>query len=292
MIDPLIESLRGLSSAAEEALESLESNDYRKEAKHFKDEELPLRMMPKTIKEIFNSVMRYCIPIIGDDDPLPEYALLNSDNMEIFTENLNATSNWECSHRFSFIHIDPIEEVAAEFNEIGLHTQARLLENVCSFARAIRQSGNKSPFAHSSAEQAPVNYIISLAPEELSDKEKHDDLLFDQFSSVFAKNSYSHQQRFALYNALQKLVSDPSEKKPHLVVMAVIVLLRTRRAFKNPIPGSLNSCRDNIFRSLGLDPAKCHSYGDSSLSKDASPSLLKYKDKANDILKTAFGNTR
>lgn len=45
MTDLLIESLRGLSSAAAEALESLEANDYRKEVRKLKDSNLPLRMM-------------------------------------------------------------------------------------------------------------------------------------------------------------------------------------------------------------------------------------------------------
>ena len=50
--------MKNLSEAASEVLPLLESYDYRKEAKRFKEEDLPLSMMPKTLKEIFRSVIR------------------------------------------------------------------------------------------------------------------------------------------------------------------------------------------------------------------------------------------
>ena len=68
-MNPILNTLKALSTAASEVLPLLESYDYREEAKHVKEEKLPLRMMPKTIQEIFNSVMRYIIPVMGDEDP-------------------------------------------------------------------------------------------------------------------------------------------------------------------------------------------------------------------------------
>ena len=42
--------------------------------------------------------------------------------------------------------------------------------------------------------------------------------------------------------------------------MTVILLLKTRRAYKNPIPGTLNSCRENVFQSLGIESKSCSNY--------------------------------
>ena len=59
MTQEIIRTLKKLSSASEEALESLEAYDYRQKVKHLKDNQLPLHYMPKTIRQIFNSVMKY-----------------------------------------------------------------------------------------------------------------------------------------------------------------------------------------------------------------------------------------
>ena len=291
-MNPLLESLRNLSEAASEVLPLLESYDYRKEAKRFKEEDLPLSMMPKTLKEIFRSVMRYCIPVLGDDDPIRSSALLNADNIRLFTDNLHITSDRQLAHQFQFIELEPIRAVAEEFTELGLKQQARMLENACSFACGIRQANNASPFGCSNRNLAPVNYLLNLAPDEISEEEADDNMRFAQFCSVFAKNSFVLSQKQALFSGLQGVVADRDEKKPHLVVMAVIILLRIKRLYRNPLPGSLNSCRDAIFQSLGIDPKKCHSYGDNSLKRGATPSLEKYKDKAEAVLKSALGNTR
>lgn len=288
----LIESLKNLSEAASEVLPLLESYDYRQEAKHIKEEKLPLNMFPKTIMEIFCCVMRYCIPVSDDDKPIKSCALLNSDNIKIFTDNLNITSDSRLAHQFQFIKLEPIREVAEEFTELGLKTQARLLENVCNFAIGIRQTNNAIPLGNSTKDLTPVNYLINLAPDEITQEEKDDNLRFVQFCSVFAKNSFTPSQKKALFTALQGVIADRNEKKPHLIVITIIILLRNKRAYKNPLPGSLNSTRNAILQSLGLDPNKCHSYGDNSLKRGATPSLKKYEAQAVEIMKTALGNTR
>ena len=52
-MNPILNTLKALSTAASEVLPLLESYDYREEAKHVKEEKLPLRMMPKTIQDDF-----------------------------------------------------------------------------------------------------------------------------------------------------------------------------------------------------------------------------------------------
>ena len=289
-MNPLLNSLKALSAAANEVLPLLETHDYREEAKHVKDAKLPLRMMPKTIQEIFNSVMRYIIPVMGDEDPLPGDALLTSDNMTIFSDNLTVTGDTQLAHQFQFVQIEPIQAVADEFTELGLHQQATLLENVCRFARTIRQAHNAAPFGNTGKELAPVHYVLALAPEEMSKREEEDKMLFTQFCSVFVKDIFTLEQKKNLYVALQNVIQDPTEKKPHLVVMTVILLLRTRKMYKNPIPGKLNSVRETVFHALGLDPKSVHTYGDKSVLKGGKPSLEKYKPQAEEILKSTVGN--
>lgn len=289
-MNPLLNSLKALSAAANEILPLLETHDYREEAKHVKDAKLPLRMMPKTIQEIFNSVMRYIIPVMGDEDPLPGDALLTSDNMTIFSDNLTVTGDTQLAHQFQFVQIEPIQAVADEFTELGLHQQATLLENVCRFARTIRQAHNAAPFGNTGKELAPVHYVLALAPEEMSKREEEDKMLFTQFCSVFVKDIFTLEQKKNLYVALQNVIQDPTEKKPHLVVMTVILLLRTRKMYKNPIPGKLNSVRETVFHALGLDPKSVHTYGDKSVLKGGKPSLEKYKPQAEEILKSTVGN--
>ena len=289
-MNPILNSLKALSAAANEVLPLLETHDYREEAKHVKDAKLPLRMMPKTIQEIFNSVMRYIIPVMGDEDPLPGEALLTSDNMTIFSDNLTVTGDTQLAHQFQFVQIEPIQAVADEFTELGLHQQATLLENVCRFARTIRQAHNAAPFGNTGKELAPVHYVLALAPEEMSKREEEDKMLFTQFCSVFVKDIFTLEQKKNLYVALQNVIQDPTEKKPHLVVMTVILLLRTRKMYKNPIPGKLNSVRETVFHALGLDPKSVHTYGDKSVLKGGKPSLEKYKPQAEEILKSTVGN--
>ena len=289
-MDTLLNTLRDLSAAASEVLPLLETHDYRQEAKHIKEEKLPLKMFPKSIKEIFNSVMKFCIPIADIDDNLPSCALLNSDNMSVFSDNLNITGNTALAHQFQFIQIEPIQAVADEFTELGLHHQATMLENVCRFARTVRQGFNAAPFGASGKDLAPVHYILSLSPEEMSKREEEDKMLFTEFCSAFVKDKVSLEDRKKLYLELKNVIADESEKKPHLVVMTVILLLRNRKAYKKPLPDSLNACRQAIFHSLGLDPKSCHTYGDKSIQKGGTPSLEKYKPKAEQILKNALGN--
>lgn len=176
-MNPILDSLKGLSAAASEVLPLLETHDYREEAKYFKGAKMPMQMMPKTIRKIFKSVMRYIIPVMDDDNPLPGEALLSIDNMTIFSDNLTVTGDTQLAHQFQFVQIEPIQTVADEFMELGLHQQATLLENVCRFARAIRKAHNSAPFGNTGKELAPVHYVLTLAPKEMNKQEQEDNIL-------------------------------------------------------------------------------------------------------------------
>lgn len=292
MTQEIIRTLKKLSSASEEALESLEAYDYRQEVKRLKDNQLPLHSMPKTIRQIFNSVMKYCVPIIDEYETEQSCTLLNADNIKAFTDNLNITADRQLSKKFAFINIEPIKDVAEQFVELGLHAQARMLSNIYNFALAIRQGHTASAFPTSGKDLPEIHYCLQLDPEEFSQEEDENNKLFTEFSSVFLKDKLSLQQKKALYSELKNITKDSSITKPHLIVMAVILRLRTKKSLGNPLPGQLSQYRNAIFHSLGLDPNKCKTYNDESIKKDSKTTLYKYLPAADEILKTALGITR
>ena len=90
----LIESLERLSEAAYEALPLLEKYDYRKEADNYDDNKLELRVIPRLLQDILNSMLKYCAPIEHNGERIPDAALLNADNMRRLTDNLNISGDW------------------------------------------------------------------------------------------------------------------------------------------------------------------------------------------------------
>lgn len=289
---PIIDSLKKLSETAREVLPSLERYDYRKEAVGGLEKKLSLDLLPKPLSEIIESLLIYCSPIISRDDNLPRKALLNKQNFQTFIENYNATGDCSLTKQLCHIELEPIKDVAEYLKELGLNNQARLLDNAYEFGIKLRSSNREHQFCQINHDLPPVQIQFTVPSEELTNEEKQDAQQFTQFCSVFAKNSLSLPQIKALYAELKKLAADPGEQRPHLVVMAVIVYLRSQKSLRKPLPDSLNYCRETIFQSLGLDPKKCHTYGDDSLKTGSKTSLLKYKTRAADIVKSALGNTR
>lgn len=78
MMHKLLTSLKDLSGAAAEALPLLEKYNYRKEARTDMDKHLSMDVLPKPLREIVDSVLIYCTPLIDHDDNLPSDALLCS----------------------------------------------------------------------------------------------------------------------------------------------------------------------------------------------------------------------
>ena len=59
----LFDTLERLSEAAYEALPLLEKHDYRKEADDYVHQKLDLKVIPKLLQDILNSLAMYCTPI-------------------------------------------------------------------------------------------------------------------------------------------------------------------------------------------------------------------------------------
>ena len=167
----LIESLERLSEAAYEALPLLEKYDYRKEADNYDDNKLELRVIPRLLQDILNSMLKYCAPIEHNGERIPDAALLNADNMRRFTENLNISGDWTSLRQLNHIDLEPIKDIKDLLEEIGLSHQARLLENVCSFAANLRSHSRSHSLRPASTENETINIQVTLSPEELTDAE-------------------------------------------------------------------------------------------------------------------------
>lgn len=289
---PLIESLRNLSSAANEALLHLEKYDYHKEADELQMEKLNLTVIPKQLQEIVNSIMAYCVPLEHDGCQVKGNALLNNTNMQLFVENMELCGDRTLLRQFNHIDIEPISEVAEQFNQIGLSKQARLLENSVTFARKMRSYGRCQSFKNSNKDKAPILISFTLSPEELTEEQQHDAQLYKDFTSIFRPGVFSSSQRRALYDAYRTLLSTSGIDKPHLIIITSLLLLINKKSYGKPLTGSLNKIRATVFTSLGLPENTAKSYATQSLQKNARQSLFKHIDQAEQLLSEVVRKTR
>ena len=286
-MDTLLDTLEKLSDAAATVLPHLEKYDYHKEAKSDFENHLSLDVLPKPLKEIVNGLLYYCMSMFDRNDNLPSRCLLNKANMQRFINNLNLSGDKSQIQQIQYIDIDPIKGVADCLGEIGLSNQSRQLENVYEFCLALRGFKAAKPNGNTR-----ININFTVPKEELSEDEQQQAQIYTDFCTIFKAGVFSSSQKKAIYNSFSQLLTDKEQDKPHLVIMTAILLLLTKPAYGKPLKGTLNSIRITVFRSLGLPENKAKSYTESSLQKGKSPTLDKYKQSAEDLLKLALGNTR
>lgn len=284
MTDPLLETLEKLSDAASQALPYLEKYDYRKETDTLTEDNLPLDVLPKPLKEILDSLLICCIPLLNHDGNLPANRLLNGKNILRSIENLNISGDKTSISQIQFISLAPIRDAADKLEEIGLNTQASLLSNAYKFGQTLRQ------YRCGTVQQ--ISPVFILPEDEIPEDKKTQSHNYSDFCSIFKPGAFSSSQKRALYDSFRELLSDESQTKPHLVILAAILLLRNQRSFGRPLTGTLNHVRTVVFKSLGRPENTAKAYKETSLNKNASPSLHKYKGTAEALLQLALGNTR
>lgn len=287
MTDSLLDTLEKLSDAAKQALPFFEKYDYRKETGALTEDNLPLDVLPKPLKEIMDSLLICCIPLVSHSDNLPENSLLNKDNISRCIGNLNLSGDKTSISQIQFISLAPIRDVADCLREIGLNRQAGLLSNAYEFGQCLRKYKNAN--ADSAAHISPV----FIFPEnELTEDEQLQAGNYADFCSIFKPGILSSSQKRAVYDSFRTTLTDKSQENPHLVIIAAILLLLNQPSFGRPLTGTLNHIRSVVFKSLGLPENTAKSYKQTSLNKTASPSLHKYKSSADTLLSLALGNTR
>jgi len=289
---PLLKSIKELSKVAKESLSLFESVDYRKDADTCDEENLPLKLLPKPLKEIIDNLIQYCIDIRKDGVIIPAASLLNKKNMQLFIENLNISGDKTLLHQFQFIDIEPIREVAEYLAELGVKNQTRLLENVYEFAHKLKCSSRATSLCQTGCDMPTVNITFVVPSEELSDTEKEKTKLYKEFCTIFKAGILSTSQKRALYDSFARILSDGETKKPHLIVTAALCLLIKRPVYHKPLTGSFNYIRSTVFTSLGWPETTAKNYGEDSLSPGASPSLKNYQDQAAALISEALENTR
>ena len=288
----ILSSLKDLSEAAAQSLPLFERYDYRKEAQRWEEENLPLDLLPKPLREIVDSVIQYCIDIRKDGRTIPSTALLGKKNMQLFLRNLDLTGDTAQTHMVQFIDIEPIKTVADYFSELGLQNQARLLGNVYEFADSLRSSNRRASFKAAGCKLPATTINFTVPPDELTEDELLAAQLYTDFCSVFKSGAFYPAQKRALYDAFRERINQDKDGKPHLVIMAAILLLKTKASFRAPFYGKLNHIRETIFLSLGQPKSTAKNYGEDSLKKGADKSLYNYKEEADELLKEALGTTR
>ena len=288
----LLTSLKDLSGAAAEALPLLEKYNYRKEARTDMDKHLSMDVLPKPLREIVDSVLVYCTPLIDHDDNLSSDALLCKKNMQIFIENLNVTGDSDLIHCCQFIELEPIMDVAHSLNELGLTTQGRLLSNAYEFGVKLRSCSRTSAFRPYDGSQPPIQVNFTVPAEELSDDEKLQARRYSDFCAIFKPGGLNSAQRKALFDAFGSTLAEDKKSHPHLVVVTAILLLMNRPVYGKPLTGTLNSIRTTVFTTFGWPATTANSYPKDALKKGVTQSLYNYKEKAALLLSTALENTR
>lgn len=289
---PILDSLQRLSEAAYDALPLLEKHDYRKEADDFGSEKLELNLMPKHLQDIVKNLMMFCSPISYNGERIPDDALLDSENLQIFIVNLEISGDRTLLRQFNHIDLEPIREIIPHLEQLGLARQTRLLDNIYNFAQELRSNGRTSSIRPKSSEQAPIQINVTLASEEMTEDQLEAANLFKEFNGIFRPGVLYPAQRRSIYNAFRNLLSDESIQKPHLVIIAAICLMMTKPSYSKPLSGTFNHIRETVFTSLGLPVTTGKSYREDSLKQGVSPSLLGYKQQALELLQAALGNTR
>ena len=288
----LLNTLKNLSETASNVLPFLEKYNYRKEARTDMDKHLSMDVLPKPLREIVDSVLVYCTPLIQHDDNLPSDALLCKKNMQIFIENLNVTGDSDLVHSCQFIELEPIIDVAHCLNELGLTTQGRLLANAYEFGIKLRSCSRTSAFRPYDGSQPPIQVNFTVPAEELSDDEKLQARRYADFCAIFKPGGLNSAQRKALFDAFRSTLAQDKKNKPHLVVVTAILLLLNRPVYGKPLTGTFNSIRTTVFTTFGWPATTANSYPKDALKKDVTQSLYNYKEKAALLLSTALENTR
>lgn len=102
----------------------------------------------------------------------------------------------------------------------------------------------------------PTTIALKLVvnSSELTPQAQQAAIDYSGFDAIFKKSKYDSTQRHALYDAIAALYSDSTIKKPHLVIVAVIALLRTSPSYRKPLKGNFESNKSDFFTTLGKDP--------------------------------------
>lgn len=281
----LISTLDSLSETVKEALPLLEKFDYAAEAAKIDEENLPYNLLPRPLKDICNDIIRHCSPVFARDDNFTSSELLDSKNMQVLLKIVERPGGQDIARNFSNIEIEPIKAVSDIFKEYGMTRHSYLLDNTYNFALAIRRAYAANPFGIAAGKLPEIVVTFTIPPAEATPEYIEESEKYKTFCKIFAAGKYDSRNKRNLYNSFKKLIEEQTEEKPHLVILATILLLRKGRSYNNTLSGKFHTNRKDVFSALGIPVSKGNCYGEDAFKPEAKHSLLKYKPKAAEILK-------
>ncbi len=291
-IEAILNTLKAYSAAAEEVAYNLQKYDYRNEALEWDRDRQPgiMESVHPTLCDLYSRLARFIATLTYRDDNLERNQLLNETNFKAVTNYLEVSQDKLSGTQFNCINIEPMLDVAKEFKNLNLLTEARLLNNIYQFAYGIRQWNQKSRFNPGT----PIRINIELNYDEATQADLEKDNGFRIFASLFKSScNYATAQKRALYNELKQLYSTIDPKAADRTVMAVILLFRKpRTAYRQPFSAeNIGKCKDKAMASFGRDCSVIRSYTENSLTSQ--PRIaLEHVNRAESIIKKALDFSR
>ena len=287
----IIATLKSYSAAAEEALLALGKYDYREEANQWNDHSQPKLLEPEhpTLRGLYHRLVHHITTIPYYPHNIERDSQVNRTNIAAFVNYITVSNDTQTAAAFNRIAIEPMQGITTAFKELNLQTEARILNNIYEFAHGIRRWHK----ATKNNPGTPITITLELNYDQVTPEEQSADAGFKLFTDLFKPTcNYTTSDKRALYKALKATYDTNDEKVADKIVMAVILLFRTKPVFKKPFSDCrIGECKKKTFASLGKTGASVKSYTENSLTK--APKLTDETVKqAENIIRTALGKTK
>ena len=287
----IIATLKSYSAAAEDALINLGKYDYREEANQWHADAQPKLLEPEhpTLRGLYYKLAHHITTIPYYPHNIERDSQVNRTNIAAFVNYITVSNDTQTAAAFNRIAIEPMQGITTAFKELNLQNEARILNNIYEFAHGIRKWHRATKNNHGTH----ITITLELNYDQVTPEEQSADAGFKLFTDLFKPTcNYTTSDKRALYKALKATYDTNDEKVADKIVMAVILLFRTKATFKKPFSDCrIGECKKKTFASLGKTGASVKSYTENSLTK--APKLTDETVKqAENIIRTALGKTK
>lgn len=287
----IIATLKSYSSTAAETLDILSQYDYREEANQWDIDTHPKLLEPEhpTLRGLYYRLAHHITTIPGYQNCIDKNNQISRANIAAFANYLEVTNDTLTAAAFNRVAIEPMQDIVTAFKDLNLQNEARVLNNIYQFAHGIRKW-------HKAAKNnlgTPINITLELNYDQVTPAEQSADAGFKTFTDLFKPTcNYTTSEKRALYNALKATYNANDENVADKIVMAFILLFRTKTIYKKPFCESkIGVCKKKTFASIGKTGASVKSYTGNSLTK--APKLTDETVKqAENIIRIALGKSK
>ena len=290
--EKILATLKAYSETAEEVVVNLQKYDYRNEALEWDPSAAPAVMESShpTLRDLHIRLARFIATITWREDNLQRDQLLSRNNLEAVIAYLNVCQDTLTGAKFNRVSIEPMLNVAQEFENLNLLTESRRLRFIYEFAYAIRQWNRKAKYNPGT----PIHMNVEINYDDATPDELKQDEGYTIFASLFKPScNYITKQKRTIYNELKKLYTTIDPKDADRTVMAVILLFRKKKSsYGRPFSDErITKCKEKAMTAFGRDTKVIRSYTENSLTGNP-PIGLDHVNRAESIIKTALATTR